>query len=30
MGHVTVIGTDVDEALAERPRGARAQLGWEA
>ena len=28
MGHVTVIGTDVDEAL-ERARDARAALDWE-
>ena len=28
MGHVTVIGTDVDEAL-ERARSARAALDWE-
>ena len=28
MGHVTVIGSDVDEAL-ERARGARAALDWE-
>jgi 5-(carboxyamino)imidazole ribonucleotide synthase len=29
MGHVTVIGTDVDDALASA-RAARARLGWEA
>ncbi len=29
MGHVTVIGTDVDGALASA-RAARARLGWEA
>ena len=29
MGHVTVIGTDVDGALA-RARAARGRLGWEA
>jgi 5-(carboxyamino)imidazole ribonucleotide synthase len=28
MGHVTVIGTDVDEAL-DRARRARAELSWE-
>ena len=28
MGHVTVIGTDADEAL-ERARAARAALRWE-
>ena len=29
MGHVTVVGTDADEALA-RARAARAALSWEA
>ena len=28
MGHVTVVGDDVDEAL-ERARAARGALGWE-
>ena len=28
MGHVTVVGTDADEAL-ERARAARAALRWE-